>query len=257
MRFPRLPPLKFRKPTLRETVIFLAGLSVGVIGTLVYNPKATYERYEFQPLGVFEMTKYYTPDQKDFSIWSSHKRQMGSKEACRIPMSKRGFYEATVCEGSGIAYKNNKELLCEHDKLSYKGLEHSKCTINTSNSLGVVSNGDELRAGESIAVDTSIIPKGSLVEIVFLNQDGTQCRTPECKAARGIYPADDVGSGVKKKKIDFYVGRGADDPNTPAARYFTRLPDYAKVSIIPAENLSPERKLKILEERRPLMYHIK
>ena len=87
---------------------------------------------------------------------------------------------------------------------------------------GISANGFDMRGlsrkeAMSIAVDPTVIPLGSKLEIIFLE--------PDYHHFSGIYTANDVGGAIKGARIDVFMGdfnRGNELGMTPEVRAFGR-----------------------------------
>lgn len=153
------------------------------------------------------ITKYYTPQEADFTTWSSTGRSVTSIEACNIPLASRGFYEDIMCQGSGIGL--NGELYT-YNSISYvKGYSTP------------VGNRDDIRTasgkapveGRTIAGPANI-PFGTRFYIDFGDNPWT-----------GEYVVEDRGGAVQNH-FDLYVGVGKTSLNS------ANILDYAIVYIM-------------------------
>ena len=62
-------------------------------------------------------------------------------------------------------------------------------------SSGKTATGTQVQEGRTLAVDPSVIPLGSRVELIC----------PSYPSVNGIYTAEDTGGAIKGYKLDLYI----------------------------------------------------
>ncbi|MBU2638276.1 MAG: metallophosphoesterase [Nanoarchaeota archaeon] len=132
-------------------------------------------------------------------------RTIGDKKvcwwgACQIPFDHRGFYEDTLCEGSGVC----GNLVYAADSIG-KTPGVGGVTKTSANEHGYTKMGVKPEVKRTIAVTSDAgtscyIPYGSLMYIKF----------SEGNPLNGWYYAEDTGGGFKQGRclIDMYAGMG-------------------------------------------------
>ncbi|MDI6737676.1 MAG: metallophosphoesterase [Nanoarchaeota archaeon] len=124
--------------------------------------------------------------------------------ACNLPMSDRGFYEVTLCEGSSIC----RDKVYSYTDISKTAFEGGVAKT-TANERGYTKTGVKPETHRTIAVNPDegtgcFIPYGSRVYLKF----------NEGNPLNGWYFAEDTGGAFRGKykpacKIDMYGGVGA------------------------------------------------
>jgi 3D (Asp-Asp-Asp) domain-containing protein len=184
-------------------------LNVGNQQITTSETTRTYQKDStWSSLGEFEVTRYYTPYESDFTAWKSSTSRTDGDGMYYCTLGEKQFYETVKCEGSGLG--SGGEIY------SYSSIKETKAASVPSTScssceFGATSLGTDPTPGRTIAVDPSIIPSSSQgASVVYLEFD---CSLSSCqeeceKWSNKYYLAEDRGGAIKGQHIDLYVGAG-------------------------------------------------
>lgn len=148
------------------------------------TPNAPTGRY----LGRFKVTFYWVVDEADYSgprtteLYDTHGKSLG-----KFPYA---FVKAFKTESAA--------KLLDGRKISYLKLRNRAEVVDSFNGYG----GYKLAELRSIAVDPRLIPIGSRVYIPQASGVTVDGRT-----LSGVFYAHDIGSAIKGKRIDVFIGR--------------------------------------------------
>jgi 3D (Asp-Asp-Asp) domain-containing protein len=127
-----------------------------------------------------------------------------------LAIQERMCYNILVSRGEKRAYE--LFTITAYD-LGYnscgKTVDHPAYGITAS---GFSLKGMYWKTDKYIAVDPTVIPLGSLVEIIFQDEEHHEYS--------GIYKAVDTGSAIKDKKIDLFIGDFKQNKSSKEALYF-------------------------------------
>jgi 3D (Asp-Asp-Asp) domain-containing protein len=148
-------------------------------------------------LGRFETTYYYTPRETDYPAKSKTAKIL-DKSGKVIARVSPEFMESLKIEGSGV--------LKDGRVIGFAGIKDDvRHYYIIPDNVSRGTHGCVLEPFHILAVDPKVIPLGTIIRI----PETIGMPLPNGKKHDGIWRAEDVGSAIKGKHVDLYVGGGA------------------------------------------------
>jgi 3D (Asp-Asp-Asp) domain-containing protein len=173
----------------------LLALILASAATTAEAPPTPATHLELLPLGSFRVSYYWVAMEDERFAGLPRDRAVLDMQGQELARVSAAYLEELLLEGTG--------RLADGRLLNFAGRVHGSSRFTeVSHRWGLGVDDQPLTPFLSVATDPELIPTGSRLRIEefvgFLKPDGTP--------HTGLFQADDVGSGIRGRRLDIFIG---------------------------------------------------